>query len=316
MSVQASSWAIEQVCETPAEKAVLLVIAAYAGADGTCYPGQDTIARQACCSVKTVERVLKTFAARGWLERTERRRRDGSRTSDLLHLCMAPNPERREQPDTMSGSPEPSRHPVQTNPTSCPDQPDTMSGLTTFEPLGEITPPNPPRGGDAARSAEMFETVWNAYPETGKAATNRERSRRAWDAALTDAEPVVVLEGVRRFAASKAARVGGGARVPSLHRWLNERRWEAWATPGDLPSTAARWEGPPELRAAVVAAKGEAFARSWLDPCRFRSPPGPDARPMLLTGSTLARDRLSVLPCLADIAVHAPPPPQSEGAAL
>lgn len=310
MSVQASSWAIEQVCDTPAEKAVLMVIAAYAGADGTCYPGQDTIARQACCSVKTVERVLKTFAARGWLERTERRRRDGSRTSDLLHLCMAPNPERREQPDTMSGSSEPTRHPVPTYPTSCPSQPDTMSGLTTFEPLGEYTPPNPPPGGDAARSADVFEAVWSAYPETGKAATNRERSRRAWDAALADAEPAVVLEGVRRFAASKAARVGGGARVPSLHRWLNERRWEAWTSSVASPAAAA-WSGPEDLRAAVVLEKGDGFARSWLDPCRYEPSANPAVAGRLIAASRLARDRLSGLVCLAPLSIVTP----SEGTA-
>ena len=120
MSVQASTWAIEQECATATEKAVLLVIASYAGPDGSCYPGQETIARQACCSVKTVERSLAAFEERGWITRQHRQRRDGSRTSDLIHLPLAPNPESLEsQTDTESVRKNPTRHPVQSNPTQC-----------------------------------------------------------------------------------------------------------------------------------------------------------------------------------------------------
>lgn len=91
MSHQASYWALEQTCSTATEKAILMVIASYVGPDGCCYPGQDTLARQACCSVKSVERALQAFEDRGWLTRTARRRKDGSRTSDLLELTLAPN---------------------------------------------------------------------------------------------------------------------------------------------------------------------------------------------------------------------------------
>ncbi len=119
MSYHASQWAIDQTCGSGTEKAILMVLASYVGSDGTCYPRQDTIARQACCSVKSVERALQAFEDRGWLGRTPRRRRDGSRTTDLLELRLAPNPEVREQADTVSDWPEPTRHPVQTNPTRC-----------------------------------------------------------------------------------------------------------------------------------------------------------------------------------------------------
>ncbi|WP_341020931.1 helix-turn-helix domain-containing protein [Brevundimonas diminuta] len=138
MSVQAITWALDQTCATATEKAILLVLANYVGADGTCYPGQDTIATQACCSLKSVERALAAFEDRGWIERHARRRRDGSRTSDLIDFVATSAPDRfgKPQPDSVSGS-EPTRLPVQTNPTPCPNQPDSVSGLTTFEPLGE-----------------------------------------------------------------------------------------------------------------------------------------------------------------------------------
>ncbi|MGV3580013.1 helix-turn-helix domain-containing protein [Brevundimonas sp.] len=146
MSVEATMWALDAPTTNATEKAILLVLANYVGVDGTCYPGQDTIAAKATCSVKSVERILAAFESRGWIKRYARRRRDGSRTSDLIEFTVAEAPERNgnTQPDTVSGSAdqpdtvsEPTRHPVQTNPTPCPNQPDTVSGLTSFEQLGE-----------------------------------------------------------------------------------------------------------------------------------------------------------------------------------
>ncbi|MFI8684074.1 helix-turn-helix domain-containing protein [Brevundimonas diminuta] len=153
MSVQAITWALDQTCATATEKAILLVLANYVGADGTCYPGQDTIATQACCSLKSVERALAAFEDRGWIERHARRRRDGSRTSDLIDFVATSAPDRvgKPQPDSVSGS-EPTRLPVRTNPTPCPNQPDSVSGLTTFEPLGEPL-------GEAAAVAQALATT-------------------------------------------------------------------------------------------------------------------------------------------------------------
>jgi hypothetical protein len=139
MSVQAITWALDQSCATATEKAVLLVIANYVGPDGTTFVGQETIAAQACCSVKTVERALATFEDNGWIERERRHRKDGSRTSDLIVSKGPKHPERREndQTDRESVRPRPNRHPVQTKQTPCPNLPDTVSGLTSFEPLEE-----------------------------------------------------------------------------------------------------------------------------------------------------------------------------------
>ena len=102
------------------------------------------------------------------VERTPRRRRDGSRTSDLITLLLVPHPEPIEnaQPDTLSDRPEPTRHPVQTNPTPCPKSPDTMTGLTTFEapeePSGDTGRAKP---GLDQKACDLF---WEAYPEAGR----------------------------------------------------------------------------------------------------------------------------------------------------
>lgn len=171
MSVQAITWALEQTCATATEKAVLLVVANYVGPDGTTFVGQETISEQACCSIKTVERALAAFEKAGWIERERRHRKDGSRTSDLIVSKGPKHPERREndQTDNKSVRRSPNRHPVQTYPTSCPNLPDTVSGLTSFEPLEE------PLGEDAVAAREpandpvpvvqVVEAVVSDWPE-------------------------------------------------------------------------------------------------------------------------------------------------------
>jgi len=251
VSFHATTWAIDQACETATEKAVLLVVASYAGADGACFPSQDTIARQACCSVKSVERALATFETRGWITRQHRQRRDGSRTSDLIHLTLSANPEAREiQSDTVSHRPNPTRQGVRSNPTPCPIQPDTVSGLTTFEPVtepvNEPTPPNPPLGGD------LFSEVLGSYPKAGLSASGPDKARAAWATACTLAKPAVILAAIRAYAASEVVKTGGTGRVPSLPRWLNERRWETWETTGPLAGAALASRTPINIAARLA----------------------------------------------------------------
>lgn len=134
MSIEASIWALRQKCATATEKAVLLVVANYVGSDGLCWPGQPTIAAQACCHTKTVERCLAQFEERGWIRRSRRYRHGGYRTSDLIEFPQAAAPEAlKTLPDILSAK-DLTRQPVQSYQTACPILPDTVSGQ---EPLGE-----------------------------------------------------------------------------------------------------------------------------------------------------------------------------------
>lgn len=129
MSYEASAWALQAKCDSGTEKAVLLCLASYVGPDGTCFPSHKTISDASCCSTKSVERALASFEERGWIRRSRRTRRDGSRTSDRFHFIAVKHPERPEdQTDTESVRP-------QTKQTPCPNLTDTVSGLTTFEPV-------------------------------------------------------------------------------------------------------------------------------------------------------------------------------------
>jgi len=152
MSVQAITWALSFDVETASEKAILLVLANYADGAGVCFPGQENIAKQAACSERTVRRILESFEQRGIITRIERRRRDGSRTSDSIFLTAF------AQPDTMTACGKPTGHPVQTNRPSCPNQPAMVSGLTTFEPSGDTS-------GEPRERATRLPPQWTPDPD-------------------------------------------------------------------------------------------------------------------------------------------------------
>lgn len=289
MSYQASNWAIEQVCDTATEKAVLMIIASYAGPDGTLYPSQETIARQSCCSVKTVERALKTFEERGWIERTERRRHDGSRTSDLIFMVKVANPEPREQPDNVSGSRGTTRHPVQTKQTSCPILTDTVSGLTTFEPVTRTYKNKP-------RDRELFEEAFSAFPESGRQVTDEPLARAAWDAAAKDVDEETLLEAVRAFAAAPVPKKRD--LVPSMNRWLSGKRYLAFLDKAEAPlRSASTWAGPADLRAAVAAESGEGMAANYIDPAGWE-----DGE--IIARTTYGAEKLRALRSLSDVTVR------------
>jgi hypothetical protein len=88
LSVKALTWAFDQPDLPPGEKVVQLILADYADEFGRAFPGQATIAGKACISEKTVSRVVNRLQERGLLRREERRRADGSRSSDLYFLAV------------------------------------------------------------------------------------------------------------------------------------------------------------------------------------------------------------------------------------
>lgn len=215
MSIQALTWALDQSCVTATEKAVLLVLANYVGAKGATFVGQETIAKQACCSVKTVERTLAGFEELGLIRRERRHRKDGSRTSDMVFLIGPNHPEKDDEnlPDTVSVRGSPNRHPVQTKQTSCPNLPDTVSGLTTFEPLEE---PLDELGSNARE--ENFDRFWSAYPVKKSKPT----AMKAFAKAASKTGVDVMIEAVERQKNWRQWREGF---VPHAATWLNQERW-------------------------------------------------------------------------------------------
>ena len=105
MSIKALNWAKRQTGGGLATKALLLVLADCADDSGQCWPGQETLATILECSVRCIRDALKRLEGNGLIYRTRRRRQNGSRTSDLIQLCLYKSPE--TAPAKSAATPEP-----------------------------------------------------------------------------------------------------------------------------------------------------------------------------------------------------------------
>lgn len=86
MSVRAITAAMDVRGVSPTEKLLLIVLANYADEHNRCYPSQSRLADEACLSRRSVTTILGDLQARGLITRVERKRPDGSRSSDLITL--------------------------------------------------------------------------------------------------------------------------------------------------------------------------------------------------------------------------------------
>lgn len=131
MSVQAITWALQQRVRSATHKAVLLVLANRMDPTGFGWPSQKLVAKESQCSDRTVRRVLADLEADGVLIRADRRRKNGSYTSDTIQFAMPIAPAAK----LSAGSPEDNltdgqidQRPDTTAPA------DNLSAPTTFEP--------------------------------------------------------------------------------------------------------------------------------------------------------------------------------------
>lgn len=90
LSYAAQAWAADQKPKTGTDKLVLIALAYYAGkADGgLCWPGQETIAEFAVCSVDSVQRSLKRLAADGYIVIEKSTDSNGQRKYDRYRLLF------------------------------------------------------------------------------------------------------------------------------------------------------------------------------------------------------------------------------------
>jgi hypothetical protein len=89
MSARATNWAWDQHGMGTAAKVVLLSLAEYADReDGTCFPSRKTISEECEMSPATVTRALATLLELGLIQVDQRRRDNGSRTSNLYTLSV------------------------------------------------------------------------------------------------------------------------------------------------------------------------------------------------------------------------------------
>jgi DNA-binding transcriptional ArsR family regulator len=106
MSIRALNWAWSQRTGGPASKVVLMKLADYSNDTGVAFPSVARIALQCEMSERTVQRHLRALEANRLLTSEERRRADGSRTSNTYTLALPPvDDELQSGPDKMSPAP-------------------------------------------------------------------------------------------------------------------------------------------------------------------------------------------------------------------
>lgn len=150
MSVQAHAWAKRARTGSGTLKAVLVAIADYADANGQAWPSQEQLAEDTEFSVRAVRNAIAALVDAGLVERRERRRKDGTRASDILVLSMGEPLNRHEMP---ADGEQPARRSDQ--PARRSKQPARGAGLTTFEP--SLNHQGNRQVSDAARGARALD---------------------------------------------------------------------------------------------------------------------------------------------------------------
>jgi DNA-binding transcriptional ArsR family regulator len=79
-------WAYQQDVPNPGQKFTLVTAAQYCNDQGICWVGQETLAEDMSMSARSVRTHLGKLEEQGLIVRRERRRRDGTRSSDLIEL--------------------------------------------------------------------------------------------------------------------------------------------------------------------------------------------------------------------------------------
>jgi hypothetical protein len=93
MSVEAITWAFDLEIDDPIEKFVLVALANYADGYGLCWVSQARLVQRCSCSERKVRYAIRALEERGLILRFERRRDNGSRSSDGSLLVGFPGRE-------------------------------------------------------------------------------------------------------------------------------------------------------------------------------------------------------------------------------
>ena len=291
MSFKAIAAAAAVRAPSASAKLVLFVLANYAGEDASCFPSQARVAEDAQLSLRTVRDACRDLKAAGLIETRQRRRADGSRTTDLVRLLFVEAaPKRQASPvDKRRTAPRPAA---------------TGAGHEPAREPGEGSDDPPPK----AREAEAaFERAWAAYPEAGRLTSSRRQGRAAWAAEVKGGgDPARMAAAAARYAVERR-RWGRSGSPLSFHNFYALGRWIDCAGEGAAAVPApAGFDGPAELVAALKGRLGAAGFASWTAGASWRDEDRTLVARTRLAAATLAERCRAELRSLA-VRVEGPP---------
>lgn len=161
MSIQAVAWAIRQRVGSPTGKVLLMCLANYADESGECWPSQGTMSAEAELGERATRDWLKTLEDQGFIERQRRHRGDGSRTSDLIRLCLnrPPDTPASDLPAESAGRPNQPASGAAPTGISCRTY---RRGMPGNESVRE--PSNEPNQRLRSREEARFSELWDSWP--------------------------------------------------------------------------------------------------------------------------------------------------------
>lgn len=224
MSIKATEWAYQQDIDGAAAKFVLVALGDFADEAGTCFPGQDLLARRTGQSVESVRRHLRWLEEQGYLQRVRRFDGRGYRTSDrfVLNLDHSPTGQsdrrsKRPEVNMTAGQSDPSLPVNLTVPTG------QSEGVTVREPSENRK--NVRNGAKPKRKAPAdaprFDEFWDIYPRK----RDKGKARPAWNKAVKKADPDTIIAAAKRYAAT-VDRSEGGRFIKYPASWLNAEAWD------------------------------------------------------------------------------------------
>ena len=156
-------------------------------------------------------------------------------------------------------------------------------------------PPNPPLAGGTI-DQDQFEKALAAFPADGRAACSVDDARSAWASQVPiDVPASNLLLAVRAYAAICRE---SGQKAMAFHRWLRLKRYQTLLPKPPAPP----WDGPDDVRAALIDERGEDYFRAWVQPGGWRDLP---TRALVCrTGTAADRLRRDVGRLLASLGVE------------
>lgn len=241
MSIHAVSAAFRQDCPSSTCKLVLLALANYADASGQCFPTTALVAKETGLSPRSVKAALSALADAGIIQRTERRRKNGTQTSSIYTLVF--QSERAAPCDDGVQEVHPDRVQISSS-QSAPAAP-----LTTLEPSLEPSP--------KAR-ADLVEQIWSLQPITGgKRKATRPDVAKALDAVLKrGGQPDEIISALTAYYRLPDCRKDEGRFARGAEVMLNADRWRDF-----IPTAANDTPAAGPVAAAVQSRR----LRHWRD---------------------------------------------------
>ena len=193
MSIKALSWAFQQHIGSEIGKLVLVIVAIHCDDDWSCFPSQKLLARECEVSDRTVRKWLANLEERGLLKRQQRRRQNGSRTTDLITLLPGPN--------GYSGAQAAKRHPAEegTQRNLVPTSSEACAGPESS--VENNIPPSPPDHRQAAldvsEESQSLRAFKRAFPTPSE---NPSLVREIWNSLMPE-DRKRVIGAAREYAA-------------------------------------------------------------------------------------------------------------------